>query len=197
MSEIGLLTTIMTTATFPERLEALFDAHRDRLFRLALRMTGDPEDARDLVQDSFLRAARSPGSLPTAEPAGEAWLVRTLVRLAKDRRRRFAVRRRVWSETLQPPKEADAQAPNPEGAAVARSAVHGALAELPPKRRAVVVLVELEERPVHEVAELLGVSRVTVRWHLSAGRKDLARRLAPVLATDDATSEKSEKDTEP
>lgn len=188
----------MTTATFPERLEALFDAHRDRLYRLALRMTGDREEARDLVQDAFVRAARSPGSLPAAEPAGEAWLVRTLVRLVKDRRRRFAVRQRAWTETLRPPQEGEPQAPDPENAAVARSTVHRALAELPPKRRAVIALVELEELPVREVAELLGITRVTVRWHLSAGRKDLARRLAPVLAPTSEDSDSPEpavKDT--
>ena len=46
------------------RLNALFDAHHQRLYRLARRLSGCSEDARDLVQETFLRAARSPHSVP-------------------------------------------------------------------------------------------------------------------------------------
>jgi RNA polymerase sigma factor (sigma-70 family) len=53
-----------------------------------------------------------------------------------------------------------------------------ALASLPPRRRAVVILRELEALPVPEIAALLGVSAITVRWHLAAG----LRRLRWVLA---------------
>lgn len=154
-----------------ERLAALFDAHQPRLYRLARRMSRDPEAARDLVQEAFLRAARRPGSLPGTASGDEAWLVRTLVNLCRDRARRERVRRRE-------PGPAAPPAGDPESAAVARAAVQAALARLPPRRRAVVVLRELEDRPVAAIAVLLGVSRVTVRWHLHAARKDLRRLLA-------------------
>ena len=68
--------------------------------------------------------------------------------------------------------------PNPEDAAVARATIEVALAELPPRRRAVIVLHELEGRSTEQISELLGVSRVTVRWHLAAGRRDLRHLLA-------------------
>jgi RNA polymerase sigma-70 factor, ECF subfamily len=52
-----------------------------------------------------------------------------------------------------------------------------ALDVLPPRRRAVVVMHELEELPVSNIASLLGISAITVRWHLSRGRRDLTRAL--------------------
>lgn len=163
-----------------ERLGALFDSHHDALYRLARRMASDAEEARDLVQEAFLRAARSAGSLPPDDDGARAWLSRVVVNLCRDRRRRLTVRRRAAETVLRPPDPAEGSGGGgPESRAVARNAVAIALAELPPKRRAVVVLHELEERTVAEIARLLGVTRVTVRWHLSAGRKQLASLLSP------------------
>jgi DNA-directed RNA polymerase specialized sigma24 family protein len=48
---------------------------------------------------------------------------------------------------------------------------------LPPRRRAVVVMHELEGLPISMIASQLGISTITVRWHLSAGRRDLTRIL--------------------
>jgi len=158
-----------------ERLETLFDAHHERLYRLARRLSRDPEEARDLVQDAFLRAARRPASIPMPASEAEAWLVRVVINLCRDRQRRILVRRR---KTPQP--QSSAGGPDPETAAVARTTVQAALARLSPRRRAVVVLHELEDQPVRRVAETLGLAQVTVRWHLSAAKKELARLLEPV-----------------
>ena len=51
----------------PERLGELFDAQHTRLYRLARRLSGDPEEARDLVQETFLRAARKLTPLPGSD----------------------------------------------------------------------------------------------------------------------------------
>ncbi len=67
--------------------------------------------------------------------------------------------------------------PSPEAAVGARDVVREALTQLPPRRRAVVVLRELEELATADVAALLGLSAVTVRWHLSQGRKQLRELL--------------------
>ena len=156
-----------------ERLAALFDAHNPRLYRLARRLSGDADEARDLVQQAFLQAARHLHTLPPGEPGGEAWLVRTVVNLCKDRRRRLRVRQEAAGRLPATPA-----ASNPESQAVARTTVQAALARLSPRRRAVVVLHELEGRPTAEIARLLGVAAVTVRWHLAAGRKSLRKLLA-------------------
>jgi RNA polymerase sigma factor (sigma-70 family) len=167
-----------------KRLGWLFDAHHERLFRLARRMAADPEEAHDLVQETFLRAARRPGAVPPGEPAGEAWLVRVLVNLCRDRFRRLAVRSRGREELrLEPGVSA-----HPEPAALARAAVQAALARLSPRRRAIVVLHEIEEVPVERVASLLGIAQVTVRWHLAVGRKELAKLL---LGASEAKKEKA------
>ncbi len=136
-------------------------------------MAGSSEDARDLVQDAFFRAARRTRSIPVEESAAEAWMFRILVNLCRDRFRKTAVRRRL-RHALERPVPA---APDPESAAVARVTVATALAELPAKRRAVVVLAELEGLPTRRIARLLGCSEVTVRGHLALARRQLRRLL--------------------
>ncbi len=153
----------------PQELGELFDTHQARLYRLARRLSPDPEEARDLVQETFLRAARNSERIPATTRGGEAWLVQVLVNLNRDQGRRRGVRQRS-AVLLQPVEEGGG---NPEAAAVARATVEAGLARLSPRRRAVTVMHELEGQDVADVARLLGISRVTVRWHLSAARRDL------------------------
>jgi RNA polymerase sigma-70 factor (ECF subfamily) len=155
------------------RLGALFDAHHARLYRLARRLCNSAEDARDLVQDAFLRAARSPESIPHGAPHEEAWLVRVLINLARDRWRKRAVEKRALPLQSTP----TAPASTPESAVVAHATVWRALTTLAPRRRAIVVMYELEGMEIPAIASLLGVAPVTVRWHLSRGRRELARVL--------------------
>lgn len=162
------------SVTGTDRLAELFDSHQKRLFHLALRLCSDREEARDLVQEAFLRAARQPGSVPGGEPGGEAWLVRTLVNLCRDRYRRLAVRSKAREEMT---REGRQERAHPEETHVARATVRAALARLAPRRRAALVLHEMEGRPVRDVARLLGVTEVTIRWHLLAARRELARLL--------------------
>jgi DNA-directed RNA polymerase specialized sigma24 family protein len=80
-------------ATDPiERLAAPFDAHYERLYRLARRLTASADDALDLVQQAFLKAARSPKSIPRGLAPEEAWLVRVLVNTRRDQWRKASTR---------------------------------------------------------------------------------------------------------
>jgi RNA polymerase sigma-70 factor, ECF subfamily len=154
------------------RLGALFDAHQARLFRLARRLAGSGDDARDLVQETFLRAARSPESVPDGASHEEAWLVRVLINICRDRWRQVAVRR--FHQPALTPRTSSA---HPEPALIAKSLVWQALGQLPPRRRAILILYELEGTGIPAIARLLGVTAVTVRWHLSVGRREMARVL--------------------
>lgn len=156
--------------TAADRIAALFDAHHQRLYRLARRLTASADDALDLVQETFLRAARAPKSVPFGAEREEAWLVRVLVNLRRDQWRHAAVRKR--HDFPRPVAE-----PDHEPAVIARATIWRALDRLSPRRRAVVVMHELEGLPVAAIASQLGISTITVRWHLSAGRRDLARVL--------------------
>ncbi len=156
----------------PERLARLFDTHHERLYRLARRLSASTDDGLDLLQDTFLRAAQSIDSIPISPSGEEGWLVRVMVNVQRDMWRQTAVRTR-HARTAQPTEVIESH----EDATIARSVVHGALSALPPRRRAVVVMHELEELPVRDIAALLGITTVTVRWHLSRGRRALARVL--------------------
>jgi RNA polymerase sigma-70 factor (ECF subfamily) len=156
-----------------DRLGNLFDAHHERLYRLARRLAANADDALDLVQETFLRAARSPGSVPLGASAEEAWLVRVLINLHRDAWRKAAVRKR-HAQRADPPTRVEA---TQEAALIARTTIWRALDRLPSRRRAVVVLHELEGLSISAIASLLGLSRITVRWHLAMGRRDLTRIL--------------------
>lgn len=154
------------------RLGALFDSHHQRLYRLARRLSRTADDARDVVQETFLRAAKSPDSIPDGLSREEAWLVRVLVNICRDRWRKAAVRTRAHDYVVR-----DVSDDNPESTVLARTMIWRALDELAPKRRAILVMYELEGVEIPAIAKLLGVTPVTVRWHLSRGRHELAKVL--------------------
>jgi len=156
-----------------ERLSALVDLHYERLYRLARRLVPGSDDARDLVQETFLKAARSVAAVPLDAGAAEAWLVRVLVNIRRDEWRKAEVRSRYDEAVRLSPQVAGGQ----EAALVARATVWRGLDTLAPRRRAIVVMHELEELPIAAIAALLGITAITVRWHLSVGRRELARFL--------------------
>jgi RNA polymerase sigma factor (sigma-70 family) len=159
-----------------KRLAILFDGHYDRLYRLARRLTASADDALDLIQETFLKAARYPRSIPVGRASEEAWRVRVLINIRRDEWRKTLARNRfetaASAENLSPPANGDLEA-----AFIAKARVWRALDVLPPRRRAIVVMHELEGLAISAIASLLGISQITVRWHLSMGRRDLAAAL--------------------
>ncbi len=163
-----------------ERLASLFDVHHDRLYRLARRLAPSTDDALDLVQETFLKAARFPKSIPIGTVNEEAWLVRVLINIRRDQWRKTFVRNHHDRAAFGSSYIAIG-GPDPEAALIAKTAVWQALNVLSPRRRAIVVMYELEGLAIPGIAALLGISAITVRWHLSRGRRDLTAALKPYM----------------
>jgi RNA polymerase sigma-70 factor (ECF subfamily) len=152
------------------RLSALFDAHEPRLYRLARRLTGSADEAHDLVQDTFFKAAKSWRAVPEGLASEEAWLARVLVNIRRDQWRRTAVRNRAAGALRAEPP---AYPSSLESALIAKRTVWAALDLLHPRRRAIIVMHELEGMAYPAIAACLGITTMTVRWHLSMARREL------------------------
>jgi RNA polymerase sigma-70 factor (ECF subfamily) len=169
----------------PDAFGVLFTRHRDRLWAVALRTTGNPEDAADALQEAMISAFRRAGSF-RGDALVTTWLHRIVVNACLDRLRRNKVRA---AQPLPDDLEeyagrgavlaADA-ATDPEARAVLsdrRGSVLAALDELPPDQKAAVVLVDLEGYPVEEVARMLECPTGTVKSRCARGRARLAKLL--------------------
>jgi RNA polymerase sigma-70 factor, ECF subfamily len=164
----------------PEAFGELFARHRERLWAVALRTMGNPDDAADGLQDGMVAAFRRAGSF-RGEAAVTTWLHRVVVNACLDRMRAARIRR---LEALPDDVEdrgsvvaTAARDDRPEEAAETaerRRRVLAALATLPPEQRAALVLVDMEGYPVAEVAEMLGCAEGTVKSRCSRGRTRLA-----------------------
>jgi RNA polymerase sigma-70 factor (ECF subfamily) len=169
-----------------EAFGVLFRRHRDRLWAVALRTMGNPEDAADGLQDGMVAAYRRAGSF-RGESAVTTWLHRVVVNACLDRIRAARSRR---TEPLPDHVEeyerrgslasAAPEADDPAEASVRadrRRQVLAALATLPAEQRAALVLVDMEGYPVVEAAEILGCATGTVKSRCFRGRARLAELL--------------------
>lgn len=152
--------------------EALVRRHRDRIYRIALRMLGNPDDAEDIAQDVVLQLWTALAGF-VGGSSFTTWLYRIVVNRCLNH-----VRRR---RTHEPILDADiVAAPGADAQAVARGrarATMAALTSLPADLRAPIVLHEIEQLSYQEVATILDVTEATVRGRLHRGRRQLADAL--------------------
>jgi RNA polymerase sigma-70 factor (ECF subfamily) len=154
-----------------ERIVALFER---RIFALALRMSGDVEDAKDATQETFLRLHRSIRQIDSARSLGP-WLWSVTVNACRDIGRRRRRSRLVPIDDLVTRGVAD-PAFGPETLARAgelERQLQMALARLPEKERAALLLREMEGLSTREVATILGSSEGTVRAQICTARLKL------------------------
>ena len=163
---------------------------------MALRTTGNPEDAADALQDAMISAFRKAGSF-RGDAAVTTWLHRIVVNACLDRLRRRSVRaadplpddleeRAARGDVL-----AGAAAADPAAEVVAgerRRVVLAALEQLPPDQKAALVLVDMEGYPVAEAAAILETAPGTVKSRCSRGRARLATLLGDLLDEPPGTS---------
>lgn len=166
----------MTPPSAP--LLAAIERSRRRLWSLCYRMLGERSDADDVCQEAIARAIERADQLRDADPTG--WLLRIATRACLDQLRRRAVRRRATA--LVDPlmdDEADAPAQRPDERVILREdlrfAVVVALQHLPPRQRAALVLADVCDRPLAEVAEIVGGNVNGTKALLHRARAALAR----------------------
>jgi RNA polymerase sigma-70 factor (ECF subfamily) len=147
--------------------------HRDRVWRVALRTLGTPEDAADALQEALLSAYRAAGTF-RGDAAVTTWLHRIVVNACLD-----LVRRRSVRPTTPLDESAAADRPAPDRLEEHETAtdVIAALRSLPVEQAAAIVLVDVEGYPVAEVALMLEVPEGTVKSRCARGRARLAERL--------------------
>ena len=151
--------------------------HRSRVYRLALRLTGNQHDAEDLTQDVFVRVFRS---LSTYRPGSfEGWLHRITTNLFLDQVRRKA---RIRFDGL-PEDAADRLATREPGPAqliddrAYDADVQEALDALHPDFRVAVVLCDVEGMTYEEIAQALHLSQAAVRGRIHRAKGELRREL--------------------
>jgi RNA polymerase sigma-70 factor (ECF subfamily) len=156
----------------PEAFGELVRRHRDRLWAVALRTLGDPEDAADAVQDALLSAYRAASGF-RGDAAVTSWLHRIVVNACLDRVRRRQARPVVPLSDVDPgPLTPDRTSDTDTALDVA-----AALATLPVDQRAALVLVDVQGFSVEAAAQVLGVPVGTVKSRCARGRA----RLVPLL----------------
>lgn len=160
-----------------ERFEAEALPFMRSLYGFAVRLTGDPADASDLVQESYLRAYRTFGNFVAGTNA-KAWLFRILLSVFSNDQRRRRRQKVVAIEELEPHFDRVALESWRNGRSAARAiedanALEEALGCLPEEFRTVVLLVDVEGLTYGEAAEAIGCPVGTVRSRLSRARRGL------------------------
>lgn len=154
--------------------DLLVRRHLPRARVVARRLMQDADDADDLVQDAFLRALERIASFDVGRAFGP-WFTRLLVNTGIDLRRRQSVRR---TESHDPETFAGKSSPAQDAErAELRQSLGQALEKLPGRQRLIVTLFEIDGHTTEEVASMLKVSQVTVRWHLHQARRTLREEL--------------------
>lgn len=156
-------------------VEGLFAKHHSEIYAYLVRMLRDGDLAADLTQDAFIKAYRAYDSLEKNENA-RAWLYQIAHRVALDElRRRKIVRMIPWTG------ESRGAAPSAERLAMdlrLSGPLERALAKIPERQRAALLLAELHDLSGLELAEAMGVSHVAARAILTRARESLRKALA-------------------
>ncbi len=169
----------------------LVDAHGGRLYGLGLKLCGNPEDAEDLVQEVFLQAYRKWHQFEgRSDPS--SWLYTIGARACQRMHRRRSgepARMEPLAELLPSGDEAvpDPEAEGPLDAQLrreAREVIDRALLALPPAFRLTLVLKDIAELSVTEVAEILGIKEATVKTRVHRGRLALRKAMMEELPFD-------------
>ena len=166
----------------PAAFRRLVERTADRLFRIAVHVTGDRDEADDVVQETFIRAWARIGEL--RDPAVVlGWLARIARNAARDRlrgRRRRGEDRRREADRPEPAAADGARPDEHLASAQLGAAVRHAVGELSEKYRVVLLLREVDGMSYEQIAELLEIPVGTVESRLHRARAALGKKLERV-----------------
>ncbi|HQV29098.1 MAG TPA: sigma-70 family RNA polymerase sigma factor [Thermoflexales bacterium] len=166
-----------------ERFQELVEVHQDRVYRLALRMLNNEEDARDAAQDAFLKAYRQLASYQQ-EWRFKTWLMSITSNLCIDRIRRRRIEPLAFSD--QPPN-ADGETPEVEipshepgpdvqvAAIEQREVLNQMMSALPEEDRRMVQMFYVADMSYEEIVQATGASLSAVKSRLFRARRALAQ----------------------
>ena len=160
-----------------EAFGELFRRHRDRLWAVALRTVGDPEEAGDALQDAMISAFRRAGDF-RGDSAVTTWLHRIVVNACLDRLRRKAARPAVSAGDEQAFEALVAHDPDPAKTTDTRLDINAALQILPPQQRAALLVVDMLGFSVADAAIILDTSEGTVKSRCARARARLLPHVA-------------------
>jgi RNA polymerase sigma-70 factor, ECF subfamily len=168
--------------------EPLVEKYRQRVWRLAYNVLRDPEEARDVAQDAFIRAYQALASF-RGQSAFYTWLFRIVMNLAADRSRQRAARGRAFGTERVPEEDWERlmtdQGASPDSSAAQtedRERIAKALGTLSEDHRAIIMLSDVEGLSYREIAEVLDIPIGTVMSRLHNARRRLRTALGPLLA---------------
>jgi RNA polymerase sigma-70 factor (ECF subfamily) len=173
--------------------EGLVDTYGDRVYRLALRITGNEQDAEEAVQDAFWSVVRHIDTFRGESLLG-SWIYRITANAAYQKLRRTAHRRDEISldqvlpiiddghHHVDPSGDWSAKIDDPAIQSELRDVLASAIDELPANHRAVIVLHDVEGLSMAEVADALGISLATAKTTAHRARLRLRKRLGLFLS---------------
>ncbi len=167
-----------------DAFRVLVEQHSRSVFRLAYRMTGNEQDAEDMVQESFLRAYTQLGRFESRANFG-TWIYRITANCCVDlMRARQARRDQSRGESLDAAAQLPATgAPGPERMAESADIdrrVQAALGRLSPLERAAFTLRHCEGRSIEEISGVLGLGTSAAKHSVFRAVKKLRAALAPL-----------------
>jgi RNA polymerase sigma-70 factor (ECF subfamily) len=161
--------------------EELVRIHQRRVYAVALRMLGNPDDAEDVLQETFLALHRRLGSF-----RGRSRLSTYLYRSAANFSLMKLRQRRAKKTASHVALDQAEESPDPRAFSLdgyidseLRAVLDRHLQELPGSERTAVVLRDIEGLPGREVARILSVTVAAMKSRLHHGRERLRRKLAP------------------
>lgn len=158
----------------PDAFRVLYEEHVGRIYALCLRLSGDPAQAEEWVQDTFVRAwERLPGF--RGDSAFGTWLFRIAVNISLGSRRSAGRREARVAPVAEPEAlPTTSRSPNPGD----RMDLEAAIAALPPGARTVFLLYDVEGYQHAEIASMTGIAEGTSKTQLFRARRLLREALS-------------------